>query len=77
MKSTNNQKEKQNTTSGNTKKRSVPAIALKASNEEGGYFSCHYTQENGSTAIFGKRYQYIKTQLTELINQQENKNNQS
>ena len=44
-------------TKGNMKKGSVPATALKASNEEGGYFSCHYTQEIGSTAIFGKRYQ--------------------
>ena len=54
----------------NMKKRSIPAIALKSSNEKGGYFPCHYIQENGSTSTFGKGYQYIKIQLTEWNNSQ-------
>ena len=32
-------------THNNMQKRSVPAIALKASNEEGGYFSCHIRED--------------------------------
>ena len=45
----------------NMKKRSVPAVVLKASNEEGGYFSCLSSQEKDYTVTFGKSFIYIKT----------------
>ena len=44
----------------NMKKRSVPAVVLKSSNEEGGYFSCLSTQEKYYKVTFGKSYLYIK-----------------
>ena len=38
----------------NMKKRSVPAVVLIASKEEGGYFSCISTHLKDYTVTFGK-----------------------
>ena len=43
-------------THNNMKKRSVPAVVLKVSNEDGGFFSCLSTQEEDYTVTFGKIY---------------------
>ena len=43
-------------THNNMKKKSAPAVVLKASNEEGGYFSCLSNQEKDYAVKFWKRY---------------------